>query len=37
LIGMPTSILITRDGKIAKKYIGILSADQVVKDVEAQL
>jgi cytochrome c-type biogenesis protein len=37
LIGMPTSILITRDGKIAKKYIGILSADQVVKDVEGQL
>ena len=37
LIGMPTSILITRDGKIAKKYIGILSADQVVKDVESQL
>ncbi len=37
LIGMPTSILITRDGKIAKKYIGILSADQIVKDVEAQL
>ena len=37
LIGMPTSILITRDGKIAKKYIGILSADQVVKDVESVL
>jgi cytochrome c-type biogenesis protein len=37
LIGMPTSILITRDGKIAKKYIGILSADQVVKDVESAL
>jgi cytochrome c-type biogenesis protein len=37
LIGMPTSILITRDGKIAKKYIGILSANQVVKDVEGQL
>lgn len=37
LIGMPTSILITRDGKIAKKYIGILSADQIVKDVEGQL
>jgi cytochrome c-type biogenesis protein len=37
LIGMPTSVLITRDGKIAKKYIGILSADQVVKDVESAL
>jgi thiol-disulfide isomerase/thioredoxin len=39
LIGMPTSILITRDGKIAKKYIGSLmpTENQVAKDVEAQL
>jgi thiol-disulfide isomerase/thioredoxin len=37
LIGMPTSILITRDGKIAKKYIGMLSGDQVTKEVEEQL
>jgi cytochrome c biogenesis protein CcmG/thiol:disulfide interchange protein DsbE len=37
LLGMPTSYLITRDGKIAKKYIGILTESQVVKDVESQL
>jgi cytochrome c-type biogenesis protein len=37
LIGMPTSFLITRDGKIAKKYIGILTESEIVKDVEGQL
>jgi cytochrome c biogenesis protein CcmG, thiol:disulfide interchange protein DsbE len=37
LIGMPTSFLITRDGKIAKKYIGALNESEVVKDVESQL
>jgi thiol-disulfide isomerase/thioredoxin len=37
LLGMPTSFLISRDGKIVKKYMGALNEDQVVKDVEAQL
>jgi len=37
LLGMPTSFLITRDGKIAKRYIGSLNENQVVKDVESQL
>ncbi|HKV05404.1 MAG TPA: TlpA disulfide reductase family protein [Candidatus Acidoferrales bacterium] len=37
LFGMPTSFLISRDGKIAKKYIGALNADQILKDVQAQL
>jgi cytochrome c-type biogenesis protein len=37
LLGLPTSFLITRDGKIAKKYIGILSESQITKDVQAQL
>jgi thiol-disulfide isomerase/thioredoxin len=37
LLGMPTSYLITRDGKIAKRYIGSLNENQVVKDVESQL
>lgn len=37
LLGMPTSFLISRDGKIVKKYMGALSEDQIVKDVEAQL
>jgi cytochrome c-type biogenesis protein len=37
LLGMPTTFLINRDGKIAKKYIGILSEAQITKDVKAQL
>jgi cytochrome c biogenesis protein CcmG, thiol:disulfide interchange protein DsbE len=37
LLGMPTSFLITRDGKIAKRYIGSLNENQIVKDVEKQL
>ena len=37
LLGMPTSYLITRDGKIVKKYIGSLNENQIVKDVESQL
>jgi thiol-disulfide isomerase/thioredoxin len=37
LLGMPTSFLISRDGKIVKKYMGALNEDQIVKDVEAQL
>ena len=37
LLGMPTSFLITRDGKIFKRYIGALTESQVVKDVESQL
>jgi cytochrome c biogenesis protein CcmG/thiol:disulfide interchange protein DsbE len=37
LLGMPTSFLITRDGKIAKRYIGSLNENQVVRDVESQL
>ena len=38
LLGMPTSFLISRDGKIVKRYIGAFpNGDQVRKDVEAQL
>jgi thiol-disulfide isomerase/thioredoxin len=37
LLGMPTSYLITRDGKIFKRYIGALNENQIVKDVESQL
>ena len=37
LLGMPTSFLINRDGKIAKKYIGILTEDEITRDVQAQL
>lgn len=37
LLGMPTSYLISRDGKIVKRYIGVVDPAQVVKDVESQL
>jgi thiol-disulfide isomerase/thioredoxin len=37
LLGMPTSFLISRDGKIVKKYLGVIDAKQVTKDVESQL
>jgi len=39
LLGMPTSYLISRDGKIVKKYIGSLKENQAqfLKDVQAQL
>jgi cytochrome c-type biogenesis protein len=37
LLGMPTSYLISRDGKIVKKYIGVVNESQITKDVESQL
>jgi cytochrome c biogenesis protein CcmG, thiol:disulfide interchange protein DsbE len=39
LLGMPTSFLITREGKIYKRYIGALDPiqAQVTKDIESQL
>jgi|SRR5271170_3032174 len=38
LLGMPTSFLINRDGKIVKRYIGAFANEaQIDKDVEAQL
>ncbi len=37
LLGLPITFLITRDGKIAKKYIGILTESEITKDVQAQL
>lgn len=37
LLGMPTSYLISRDGKIVKKYIGVVDEQQVTKDIESQL
>jgi len=37
LLGMPTSYLISRDGKIAKKYIGVVNEAEVTKDIESQL
>jgi len=37
LLGMPTSYLISRDGKIVKRYIGVVNPAQITKDIESQL
>src|ERR1700761_5196930 len=37
LLGLPTTIVIDRDGKIAKKYIGIANRASLEKDIQALL
>ena len=37
LIGMPTIFLISRDGKIAKKYLGVTRQDLLEKDIKSLL
>ncbi len=37
LIGLPTTVVITRDGKIAKRFIGLANREQLEKQVKAQL
>lgn len=37
LIGIPTSVLISRDGKIVKRFIGLVNHDNLVKEIEALL
>jgi cytochrome c biogenesis protein CcmG/thiol:disulfide interchange protein DsbE len=37
LIGLPTTVVITRDGKIAKRFIGLANRDQLEKQVRALL
>jgi hypothetical protein len=37
LLGLPTSLLITRDGKIAIRFIGLVSHERIVKEIEANL
>jgi hypothetical protein len=38
LLGMPTSFLISRDGKIIKRYIGAFAnGDEINKQVESHL
>ncbi|MEK7311746.1 MAG: hypothetical protein AAB382_07225, partial [Chloroflexota bacterium] len=37
LIGLPTSLLISRDGKIIKRFIGLVSHDTYIKAIEANL
>jgi cytochrome c biogenesis protein CcmG/thiol:disulfide interchange protein DsbE len=37
LLGYPTSVLITRDGKIVKRITGIISPEEISKSIESQL
>ena len=37
LFGYPTSILISRDGKQIKRITGIISKDEIAKEIESQL
>ena len=37
LIGLPTSVLISRDGKVAKRFIGLVNHDQLQTEIEKQL
>jgi cytochrome c biogenesis protein CcmG/thiol:disulfide interchange protein DsbE len=37
LLGYPTSVLITRDGKIVKRITGIISYEEIAKSIESQL
>jgi hypothetical protein len=37
LLGYPTSILISRDGKQVKRITGLISYDDISKAIEAQL
>lgn len=37
LLGYPTSVLITRDGKIVKRITGIISYEEISKSIDSQL
>ena len=37
LFGYPSSFLISRDGKIVKRIIGLLSEDELAREIESQL
>jgi thiol-disulfide isomerase/thioredoxin len=37
LLGYPTSILISRDGKVVKRITGIISYDEISRSIESQL
>jgi thiol-disulfide isomerase/thioredoxin len=37
LLGYPTSILVSRDGKIIKRITGIISYEEIAKAIESQL
>ena len=35
LIGLPTSVLISRDGKIVKRYIGLVNHETIDKEIQS--
>ena len=35
LIGLPTSVMISREGKIAKRYIGLINRDSVESEIKS--
>jgi thiol-disulfide isomerase/thioredoxin len=37
LVGLPTSVLISRDGKVVKRYIGEVEKNELQSDIETQL
>lgn len=37
LFGLPTSLVISRDGKLVKKFIGLVNHELLVKEIEGQL
>src|SRR4029077_18480817 len=37
LIGLPTSLVISRDGRLVKRFIGLVNHDTIVKEIEGQL
>jgi thiol-disulfide isomerase/thioredoxin len=37
LLGLPTTLVISRDGKITKRFIGLVNHEVIVKEIEAQL
>ena len=37
LLGLPTSIVISRDGKVVKRYIGLASQDDLDKEIQSLL
>ena len=37
LIGLPTTVVISRDGKVAKRFIGLVSHDQLEKTIQSLL
>lgn len=37
ILGLPTTFVVSRDGKIVKKFIGLVSHDAIAKEIESQL